>query len=318
VRVFAVFTVLVAIAIRAAPGDAGVRAPRAVLCVPVPEPPVIDGRLDDAAWQSLPPQRGFVTAATNQLADPPTTLWIGRDDEAVYVALRCAEPRMDAVRAAVTEADGGVFDEECAVILFDVGRQRRPHGFVELAANLLGTKHDAFEDDHSWNGAWRVAAQRGADGWAMEMAIPFSDLRGRPESGDLWGFNAGRYRHLEGVEQVFVWSPPAGSFWDSETFGYLIFDSLERNLARDLEQLEQRLRAEEPEVKRLAAKFGRDDRYVRAALVSRDAIASLRQRTQSGVCSADEWSELKALLSRAEAAYDDALWNLRFEELFAA
>lgn len=285
--------------------------------MPVAQPPVIDGRMDDAAWQSLRPERGFVTVATGQPADPPTTLWTCRDDDAIYVALRCAEPKMDAVRAAVTEVDGDVFDDECAVALFDVGRQRRPHGFIELAANVVGTKHDAFEDDHSWNGAWRVAVRRGADGWMMEMAIPFSDLRRRPESGDLWGFNAGRYRHVEGVEQVSVWSPPAGRFWDSETFGYLIFDSLERNLGRELERVEQRLRAQEPDVKRLAAKFGRDDRYVRAALGSQDAIAGLRQRVAAGVGDVEQWREVKASISGAEAAYDDALWNLRFEELFA-
>lgn len=291
-------------------------AARAALC-PSAAAPVIDGKLDDPAWQAVPSLAGFVTHPEGGPADPPTTLRIAHDEGSVFIGLSCVEPDMAAAKSAATETDADVFDENCAVVVFDVGRERRQHGFIEFAANLLGTKHDAFDDDHSWNGTWRVAVQRGADGWTMEMAIPFTDLRRRPESGDLWGFNAARYRNIGDVEQVFVWSRPRDGFWNTENFGCVVFDSLERNLARDLDRLEQRVAADQPYLAGVARKFGPDDQYVREALAAPTIAAELRGRVETGVKDGDAWRELKVASARAEAEYEDAMWNLRFEELFA-
>jgi hypothetical protein len=304
-------TVLPANAARAAGRDGA----RAVLCPQVVRP-VIDGTLDDACWQAIGPPGEFDDASTHRTADPRTSMSIGHDDRAIYVALWCAEPRMQSLRPAVTAVDGDVFNEDCAVVLFDTGRKRAP-SFIEFAANLLATKHDAFDDDHAWNGDWQVAVQRGTDEWTMEIAIPFTDLRVHPDSGDLWGFNAARYRQAAGGEQLFTWSPVTDGFWRTETFGYLIFDSLDLNLERQFTQVELRLKAEQGDVARLSRTLGRDSRHVREMVTARSAVMGVGRRIKAGVANAGQWTELRAELAAAEAAYDDALWNLRFEELFA-
>lgn len=314
-RIFAICLVIVALGAASTPTADG-SSEGAALCRSIAKPPLIDGKLDDAAWQALPALSGFTVLRDGQPASPATSFSICHDEDAIFVALRCAEPDMDAVECKLTEADADVFEEECVVVLFDVGHERRPSGFVELAANCLGTKHDAFDDDHQWSGAWRAAAQRGPDGWTLEIAVPFGDLGRRPASGDMWGLAVGRYRNVEG-EQVFTWSPVQGSFWDTETFGHVIFDSLERNLMRDIAAVEERLSSERQDVARLAKKFGADDAYVGVVVAAAPAVGELHRRVEGGVRDADEWRNIRDALARIEDEYDDALWNLRLEELFA-
>lgn len=286
-----------------------------VLCPPVATP-VIDGRLDDGCWQAMGPPADFDDAATHRPADPRTTMSIGHDEHGIYIALQCAEPAVQSLQPAVTAPDGDVFAEDCAVVLFDTGRQPR-RAFIEFAANTLATKHDAFEDNHTWNGDWQVAVQRGANEWTMEIAIPFTDLRARPEPGDLWGLNLGRYRYAGGEEQLFTWSPVRDGFWNSETFGHVIFDSFDINLERQFSRIELRLRGEQADIVRLSRKLGRDSRCVRDVVTARSAVAQVGRRIKAGIANAEQWADLRAALAASEATYDDALWNLRFEDLFA-
>jgi hypothetical protein len=289
---------------------------RAALCRRLETPPVIDGKLDDPAWRNLGPLGDFAGPG-GQPGDPPARLWIAHDDDNLYVALRCAEPRMEAVKAELTGVDADVFEEECAVVLLDPGHDARSRQFVELAANLLATKHDAFNNDHEWNGTWRAAVQRGPDWWTMEMAIPFSDLRARPAVGDLWGLQVGRYHNLDGEQRVFSWSPPGDGFWNPESFGHVVFDSLKQNLTRDVKRLEQRMAADRAEVARAIAQLGPYQPDARALMAVPAAVAEVKQRLAAGIASPDDWREPKAAISRAERDYEDALWNLRLAQLFA-
>jgi len=289
---------------------------RAALCSRLDTPPVIDGKLDDPAWGNLSPMGAFAGPG-GRPADPPTLLWVAHDDDNLYVALRCAEPRMEAVKADLTDADADVFDEECAVVLLDPGHESRPRQFVELAANLLATKHDAFNDDHQWNGTWRAAVQRGRDGWTMELIIPFSDLRARPVVGDLWGLQVGRFRNIEGEQRVLAWSPPGDGFWNPESFGHVVFDSLEQNLTRDVERLEQRMAADRAEVAQAISQLGPYQPDARALMAAPAAVAEVKRRLAAKLAGADDWRELKATISSAARDYEDALWNLRLARLFA-
>jgi len=74
----------------------------------------------------------------------------------------------------------------------------RRNAFV-FATNPNGAEYDGLITDESpaynteWRGIWEVAAQRTAEGWSAEFAIPFRTLR-YPAGDDpqTWGFNVER------------------------------------------------------------------------------------------------------------------------------
>ena len=62
----------------------------------------------------------------------------------------------------------------------------------------------------SWDGSWNVATSQDAQGWYVEMRIPFSTLRYGPREEQVWGVNLARYIGRKN-EQVF-WSPVPRQF----------------------------------------------------------------------------------------------------------
>jgi hypothetical protein len=46
--------------------------------------------------------------------------------------------------------------------------------------------------DASWDPIWDVATRTTAEGWLVEMRIPFSQLRFSPASSQVWGQVAGQ------------------------------------------------------------------------------------------------------------------------------
>ncbi len=208
-------------------GEPVVRAERAGA------PISVDGRLDEDAWRRAPVAGGFLQRDPNQgePATEATELRILFDDGALYVGarLRDREParivRQLSRRDVVAEADS-------FSIFLDPHHDHLTG--VEFQVSAAGVQRDAviyddnFEDD-SWDAVWESAVAVDAEGWTVEMRIPFSQLRFPVASRQAWGVNArrvvqrkneaswlalvpknesglaSRMAHLEGIEGV----PPA-------------------------------------------------------------------------------------------------------------
>jgi len=162
-------------------------------------PPKIDGKLDDACW------RGKARITDFRLVRPKgakptqrTAAWVAADEDALYVAVRCEDDRMDMVPAEVIGHDGHVWKDDCIEIFL------MPHGpfYYHFGANLIGTRYDGRVDSRvslrdqkpeAWDAVWRSVSQRAADHWTMEIAIPFACLEMGPEACDApIRFNLGR------------------------------------------------------------------------------------------------------------------------------
>ncbi|MHB8993618.1 MAG: sugar-binding protein [Armatimonadota bacterium] len=186
--------------------------------------PRIDGRLDEACWQGPAPITDFrCVDKARSMPTQRTQAWVACDAEALYVAARCTDDRMDQVPATVTELDGPVWQDDCLEVFLMPGT---PY-YYHFAANLLGAKYDARQrvgarpDDGKpadWNGDWQVAARRETDCWTMEIAIPFACLE--------WGaarltapprFNIGREQRR--LAEFSCW--PASGFNKTEQFAVL-------------------------------------------------------------------------------------------------
>jgi hypothetical protein len=207
----------------------------------------IDGRLDEPVWARAEAASGFRQREPKEgaSASEPTEVRVLYDREQLYVGVwaRDREPakiiarllQRDSLFRASDEGGTQLAADDMVVLLFDPFHDKKS-GFV-FATNPNGAMSDALVTDESprlntdWQGVWRVAAERTADGWTAEFAIPFRTLRypSRP-GGDAWGFNALRVVRRKNEEALWsAWSRGEGGLHRVSQAGRLLgLDGLPR------------------------------------------------------------------------------------------
>jgi hypothetical protein len=175
-----------------------------------PSAPVLDGRLDDAAWKEATPMNRFVQyePVDGVLPPQPSVGWVSYDAEHLYVAFRAYEPDRDDVRATIHPRErGGELDDKVAVAVDTYNDNRRTYVFRVSPAGLQfdGVKTEGQRTDDTPDFVWYAAARVDEEGWVAELAIPFASLR-LPHKDTLdFGFDFVRYHGKAGVRSS--WSP---------------------------------------------------------------------------------------------------------------
>lgn len=156
---------------------------------------VIDGKLDDVAWQgALVQEIAYdIQPGDNTPAPAKTIVRIGYTADALYVAFHAMDPDPSKIRAHLRDRDAMFNDDWVGVFLDTFNDHRRGY---ELVANPLGVQGDIIRDeansdnqeDSSWDGLWQSAGQLTAEGYDVEFRIPFSTLRFPTGGGEQrWG-----------------------------------------------------------------------------------------------------------------------------------
>jgi hypothetical protein len=163
--------------------------------VHVDSPPVLDGRLDDAAWKQAPVSSTFFQKAPREGKDPTerTTVRVVYDDDAVYVGIDC--PQTAPVTSRLTRRDREVEADWLSVSL---GTRRDGKSAFVFEINAGGTLLDAVranDTDFSidWDENWEARADVRKDGWSAEFRIPFRILRYSTLPVQSWAFEVRRY-----------------------------------------------------------------------------------------------------------------------------
>ena len=157
----------------------------------------IDGKLDDAAWaNALVQEIAYdIQPGDNTPAPVKTTVRIGYTADAIYFAFHAIDHDPSAIRAHLRDRDAAFNDDWVGVFLDTFNDNRRGY---ELIVNPLGVQADLIRDetnannqeDASWDGLWESAGQLTAEGYDVEIRIPFSTLRfptgGRDQT---WGLS---------------------------------------------------------------------------------------------------------------------------------
>jgi len=177
--------------------------------VRVDEPPVIDGRLDDAAWQGVEPVSGFVQVNPDegQPAAHETIVRVVYDERTLYIAVRCEDEA--GIRAAQVRRDGDLGGDDSISIALDPFDDKRNGYLFQVGA--AGARRDALIESSSassddWDGLWQAKTSIDAEGWSAEIAIPFATIAFNPQAG-RWGFNV--QRHVARLRETSRWASPS-------------------------------------------------------------------------------------------------------------
>ncbi|HLA62867.1 MAG TPA: DUF5916 domain-containing protein [Rhodothermales bacterium] len=181
-------------------------APRVLMAAPA-EGIQIDGVLDEASWAAAEPATGFtqLRPAEGAPATQETDVRVLVGGDALYVGARLYDTEPDLIRRPLGRRDDPGQADLFLIALDAYNDRRTAYTFGVSAAGVL---YDALlqggDDDESWNAVWDGEARVTADGWVVEMRIPYSQLR-FAEGVSSWGLNFVRH-HRRNDEQGF-WAP---------------------------------------------------------------------------------------------------------------
>ncbi len=177
---------------RGAEGAAIVRAVR------ISEPLVLDGRLDESVYTTVPPIRDFIQQEPREgeLATEQTDVWILFDAGNLYISARCwdSAPDREVANEMRRDASGIVQNESFGITLDTFGDKR--NGLLFMSSSLGGLRDSAVTDESAnnidWNTVWDARTARFENGWIAEFVIPFKSLRYKPGSDQQWGIQVRR------------------------------------------------------------------------------------------------------------------------------
>jgi len=204
--------------------------------------PVIDGRLDDDAWD----EAGFrlqcrPLLAWRQQGHQETQAAVAYDEQALYVAFRCLEDRPNTMRARTAAPDDYFLAQDDHVqVLMASAQQPRKLIYRWMLGNQ-GQTSDAFlrenpdpegrgreplvVDVRGFNPEWQHGVQVLSDSWTAEVRIPWSSVGFKPEPGTTLLMNLGRFRSQGLNWERTYWAPvlemqgDAFERLDSDLFG---------------------------------------------------------------------------------------------------
>ncbi len=196
-----------------------------VTAVRTPEPPVIDGRVDDEVWQRAPVIDTFWQRRPDE-GDPATErteVRILYDDNALYISFICYDRNPDEIVRRLTRRDRDVPSDRVSIGI-DSDFDRKTAFIFEV--NAAGVMRDFFmyddgnETDMNWDGLWQAEVATRPDGWSAEFKIPYQALRFSDQDEHIWGINFAR--EIDRKNEWVFWSliPREARGWVSR-FGIL-------------------------------------------------------------------------------------------------
>ena len=167
--------------------------------------PVIDGRLDEAVWESATVVDDLHQVEPLEYLAPsdPTRILVFYDEEALYVGARMPQT-VDVLGRVLRQGQEFWGDDIFSVVVDTFNDKRNGYRFQ---VNPNGVRMEAIYENTSstnwdWSGIWRAAATEDGGGWTAEMAIPFKTLSFNPDN-DTWGINF--MRDIGRIDEMSGW-----------------------------------------------------------------------------------------------------------------
>ena len=181
---------------------------------------LIDGKLDEPAWQKATWQDDFTQYEPSEGKNPSqkTEFAILLDENSIYVGFKCWDSSPDSIVQRLTRRDE--LDGDYVAVQFDSYFDKRTA--FAFMANAAGIKYDFMisndgeNEDNTWDPIWVVKTSKDDKGWYTEIKIPLTQLRFEGNLEQTWGLQISRM--LFRKKEVSLWqaSSKKTSGWVSQ------------------------------------------------------------------------------------------------------
>ena len=170
-------------------------------------PPIIDGRLDDPAWNAATPITGFIQLEPRRgrPATDETVAYIAYDRHNLFVAFRCYDSEPEKIVNRITRR-GNIYDSDLISFFIDPHHDHRTgYKFATTPSGIQedNYRYDDAQIDGSWRGIWWVESQIDELGWTAEFKIPFANFRFPDTDEHVWGFDIERMSRRK--SEITIW-----------------------------------------------------------------------------------------------------------------
>ncbi len=197
---------LLCLAAASAAGDEPAR--KTVAAHRAAEPPVIDGRLDDAVWQQASFVEDLHIVVSSEFTEPGqrSRVYVAFDDDNLYFAARFWDTDPGQIVAKVLTRKDVSFGEDGFTITLDPFDQGRSGYAFDVNPNGMRSEAiftDSDRQNWDWEGIWYAAALIDEEGWTAESVIPLKTLSFDPAR-DAWGVNFTRWHGADNEQYGWV------------------------------------------------------------------------------------------------------------------
>ena len=180
----------------------------------------LDGRPDEAIWESAPPVSDFVQKEPVYGIAPSEAMELrfAYDDEALWVGARM-EVRGRKIQAPLSARDN-TFQAEHLWISLDTYHNKRTAYSYGVSASGVRMDYFARSDnemdrDEGYDPVWQAKAARSETSWTAEFRIPFSQLRFNAQDEQVWGLNIDRFVPSTHEDVFWIAIPKDLTGWSS-------------------------------------------------------------------------------------------------------
>ncbi len=198
--------------------------------------PVIDGRLDDVAWESAAFVDDFhqTTPTDGAVPSEVTIVRVTYDDEFLYIGADMRDSSPEKIRATQMVQGKMFFSDDRFYVMLDSFNNKRNDYFFQVNAN--GVRREALRENNArfieeWATIWVAESARHENGWATEIAIPFKSISFSPNS-DTWGINFGR--GIVRKQEFALWSSHERQDWPAYSGEVRGIQDIEQGLGLDI------------------------------------------------------------------------------------
>ncbi|HYQ58357.1 MAG TPA: DUF5916 domain-containing protein [Draconibacterium sp.] len=162
------------------------------------KPPKIDGKLDDACWNSDGEWDGDFIQQVPHQANPPsqeTQVKVLYDDKYLYFAIIAHDNEPEKMSPILGPRDDATAGDVAGVALDSYNDKQTAFEFnLTSAGQKVDIMHMADYDwDYNWNAVWDGKTSIGDSAWYAEMRIPFAQIRFANNEEHVWGMHIWRY-----------------------------------------------------------------------------------------------------------------------------
>ena len=199
------------------------------------EAPVIDGRVNEAVWQTVQPYGTFTQQdpIEGAPASEKTEVRVMVGKGTLYISVIAFDSDPSRIIVSQARRDASLSETDSIVLALDtfndsqnafvfgtnplgieydgqVAREGQSSGVSVGGGGAAGTQRGGISAfNPNWDGDWSVKSQITDRGWETELAIPLKTLRYQTGTNQTWGFNLMRnIRHKN--EQVYLAPIPRG------------------------------------------------------------------------------------------------------------
>lgn len=205
-----IFLILFSNSLFSQPGAAGAVARKTAVAVRTEQAPQINGVLNDASWALAPVISDFEQYEPLYGRKPSfqTEVRLLYDDYAIYVGAQMYDPHPDSILVQLGTRDDDNLNADIFGVEFDTYNNQLDGYTYRVTAS--GVQLDFRERDETYNGVWLSSVKKNAQGWAVEMMIPYSALRFPKTDVQRWGFEMTRViRRYRETDQFSLEKPGA-------------------------------------------------------------------------------------------------------------